>query len=201
MKNPHIGIDFDNTLVIYDRIFYDLALTRGFIQENIPANKISVRDEMISNGIESKFTEMQGEIYGNLIKNSKLQKDLAKSLQFLIKKGIKISIVSHKTKFPIKGKKYDLHQAALSWLRSKKFFDEEFIGIKLKNVYFEETIEKKIQRIKDIGCTHFIDDLEKILEKLDHNIVKILFTNKTFKTSSYKSFLILNNWHNLYDII
>ena len=59
---------------------------------------------MILNGKENEFTEMQGEVYGNLIKNAKLQKDLSQTLNFLLKKGIKISIVSHKTKFPIKGK-------------------------------------------------------------------------------------------------
>ena len=201
MRNIHLGIDFDNTLVLYDEIFYDLALEEGFIHKNIPANKVSIREEMILNGKENEFTEMQGEVYGNLIKNAKPQKDLSQTLNFLLKKGIKISIVSHKTKFPIKGKKYDLHQAALNWLITNNFFEENFIGMKLENVYFEETIDQKIQRIKDIHCTHFIDDLEKVLEKLDKDIIKILFTNKTFKTSEQKNFLTLNGWNDIYDII
>ncbi len=201
MRNIHLGIDFDNTLVIYDEIFYNLALERGFIHKNIQANKVSIREEMILNGKENEFTEMQGEVYGNLIKNAKLQKDLSQTLNFLLKKGIKISIVSHKTKFPIKGKKYDLHQAALNWLKTNNFFEENFIGIELENVFFEETIDQKIQRIKDINCTHFIDDLEKVLEKLDNGIIKILFTKKNFKTSENKNFLTLNNWNEIYDII
>ena len=160
MRDIHLGIDFDNTLVIYDEIFYKLALDRGYIHKNIPAEKVSIRDYMILNGKENEFTEMQGEVYGNLIKNAKPQEGLAQALNNLLKKGIRISIVSHKTKFPIKGKKYNLHQAALNWLISNNFFEENFIGIGLENVYFEETINQKtkipfiLTLPKVLSCAH-----------------------------------------------
>ena len=64
---------------------------------------IAMPEEIILNRKESEFTEMQGEVYGNLIKNTKLQKDLSQTINYLLKKGIKVSIGTHK--FPIKGKK------------------------------------------------------------------------------------------------
>ena len=35
-----IGLDFDNTLVTYDNIFFDTALRKGLIHEKVQANKI-----------------------------------------------------------------------------------------------------------------------------------------------------------------
>lgn len=201
MKKVHLGIDFDNTIVLYDQIFYDLAFKKGYIEKNTSKNKKAVRDMMIKKGIEEKFTEMQGEIYGKLISNSKMQLGLSNALQFLAKRGVKISIVSHKTKFPIKGKKYDLHNAALMWLKKNKFFDEEYIGLKQKNVYFEPSVEAKVKRIEAIGCTHFIDDLEKILEKIDESIVKILFSKKIDKKKVNSDYLSVDNWKDICDII
>ena len=59
-----LGIDFDNTIVEYSEIFYEIALEKGYINQTIGRDKNSVRDYMNSNHLKSEFTEMQGEIYG-----------------------------------------------------------------------------------------------------------------------------------------
>ena len=39
-----VGIDFDNTIVCYDSLFYNIALEKGLIPSNISKSKNSVRD-------------------------------------------------------------------------------------------------------------------------------------------------------------
>ena len=59
-----IGIDFDNTLVCYDRLFQQVALERGLIPVDFPANKLEVRNHLRKIGLENEWTEMQGIVYG-----------------------------------------------------------------------------------------------------------------------------------------
>ena len=39
-----IGIDFDNTIVSYDKLFYKVALEGAHIPEDIEPTKLQVRD-------------------------------------------------------------------------------------------------------------------------------------------------------------
>ena len=57
--------------------------------------------------------------------------------------GIELFIVSHKTKTPYEGPKYNLHNAASNWLEKNLFFEKSGINIPRKNVYFEVTKIKK----------------------------------------------------------
>ena len=59
-----IGLDFDNTLVCYDKLFHKTALERGLIDKSIPRNKIAIRDYLRSKDKDEEFTLLQGEIYG-----------------------------------------------------------------------------------------------------------------------------------------
>ena len=63
-----IGIDFDNTIVCYDDIFYNLAINKGWIKENRRLSKNEVRDVIhrSNNGIK-KWKILQSIVYGDLI--------------------------------------------------------------------------------------------------------------------------------------
>jgi len=196
MKN--IGLDFDNTLVLYDQIFYDYALEKNLIPNNIGKSKKSVRDFLLKNNQEEIFTEMQGVIYGELIYDAPVQKDLRENLYKLINHGYKISIISHKTKYPIKGKKIDLHKSALDWLINNKFLDKDIVGIEEKNIFFEDTLEKKIKKINELKCDIFIDDLHKVLNLLNPSIHKILFCNKESLLENLVDIKIINDWNEIY---
>ena len=114
-------------------------------------------------------------------------------------KGIQLFIISHKTKTPYKGPKYDLHHAALTWLEKNLFFDQAGIDIPKQNIFFEETKEKKIRRIQELGCTHFIDDLEEILSMINTNTKKILycpFDNNLM----VNDFIPMKRWTDLYKL-
>ena len=51
-----LGLDFDNTLVHYDGLFYQLAHEKNLINERIPAKKIAIRDYLRSKGKDEDFT-------------------------------------------------------------------------------------------------------------------------------------------------
>ena len=42
-----LGLDFDNTLVTYDKLFYNAALERSLIPENLDKNKREYQSDWI----------------------------------------------------------------------------------------------------------------------------------------------------------
>jgi hypothetical protein len=92
--------------------------------------------------------------------------------------GIPLRIISHKTRHPVIGPPHDLHQAARDWLETHGFFDAQRVGFSPASVFFETTRRDKLRRIAELGCTHFIDDLEETFreESFPANVEKILFS-------------------------
>ena len=99
--------------------------------------------------------------------------------------GIGVSIISHKTRHPYVGPKYNLHTAALQWMEAQGFFESDKLGFTRARIFFELTKADKIKRITDTGCTHFIDDLPEFLMEpsFPENVISILFDpNNSWKT-------------------
>lgn len=192
-----IGVDFDNTIVSYDKIFHEYALKQSLIPSNLPINKTSVRDYLRSKGLEDIWTEMQGEVYGNRMLEAQMFSGVKESFRRAKILGHSIFIVSHKTQFPFKGPKYNLHESAMEWIKEVKLFDEE-TDDNLKNVFFEVTKEDKLNRIKYIGCQIFIDDLPEILTDpvFSSTTQKILFDPLyTYKNTVFDDITVKNSWH------
>ena len=59
-----LGLDFDNTLVRYDKLFHQLAIEKGLIEKTLPADKTTIRDYLRGQGRDEQFTMLQGEVYG-----------------------------------------------------------------------------------------------------------------------------------------
>ena len=114
-----LGLDFDNTLISYDQLFYRVALDKGLISPEVPKQKNAVRDFMRERGIEEEWTRIQGEVYGSRILEAAPYPDMLVTLTKLANKHIPMCIVSHKTKFPYLGEPWDLHAAARGWLQKK----------------------------------------------------------------------------------
>lgn len=172
-----IGIDFDNTIICYDQVFHKIALNAGVIPHDLPVGKNFIRDHLRKEGKEDLWTEMQGLVYGDKIMDAATYPGIDAFLGYCKLKNIPTCIVSHKSKYPYRGPKYDLHEAGYKWLQLKGFLDDEKYGISSRQVYFELTKEEKIQRIVSLQCTHFIDDLPEILlaDGMPGHIRKILF--------------------------
>ena len=170
-----LGLDFDNTLVRYDRLFHKLAVEKGLIEKSLPASKLSIRDCLRSKGQDDKFTLLQGEVYGLRILEAEPAEGMLETLNELTQKGIPMVLVSHKTRTPYKGPAFDLHQAAWDWLEKYGFFALEGLAWKPNQVFFEESKQAKINRIIAEGCTHYVDDLPEILQMLPNTIHPILY--------------------------
>ena len=158
-----IGIDFDNTLVRYDALFHRVALEEGLIPAVLPVNKNAVRDHLRAQGIEARWTEMQGTVYGGRMAEAEAFPGVREALQRLHAAGAVCIIVSHKTRYPFLGAQHDLHAAARGWLAASGLLDAA-AGLAPERVFFELTKEAKLERIAQCGCTHFIDDLPEILD-------------------------------------
>ncbi|WP_320675958.1 hypothetical protein [Prochlorococcus sp. MIT 1300] len=194
-----LGLDFDNTLVSYDQVFYDLALSKKLITEEVAPTKVDIRSHLIQKGLEDDFTSLQGEVYGSQLANMVCSNTVKCALKYAKSQGFQLFIISHKTKFPYKGPKYDLHKAATRWLEGNDFFDEADGLITRSDVYFEPTMEKKVKRIVGVKCTHFIDDLSQVLESIPAYIKRIHF-NPLQKKSSDR-YCQMTDWKELKDWI
>ena len=172
-----IGIDFDNTIVSYDEIFYSVAREKGLVPASVDRSKQAVRDYLRQQNQEESWTEMQGYVYGDRMTEAAPFPGVRIFFLFCRKLKIPVRIISHKTRHPYRGPRYDLHRAALEWLDLNDFFNDHFIGLRQEDIFFEPTKEDKLARIAAQGCSHFIDDLPEFLNEPNFptGVMRILF--------------------------
>ena len=124
--------------------------------------------------MDYEFTKIQSVVYGERILEAKIADGFREFLNKIYSK-FDIYIVSHKTQFPIKGKKYDLRVAAINFLKTNNLIGNDDFLINEKNIFFESTKEDKIKRINYLSCDYFIDDPIEILEDIGPKTKKILY--------------------------
>jgi hypothetical protein len=151
-----IGIDFDNTIVCYDRLFRAVAVERGLIPTTVPASKQAVRDWLRQSGRESDWTELQGIVYGSRMADADMFPGVQSFFRRCRRADVPARIISHRSRFPYRGEPHDLHAAARKWLAASG------IDIEPGEAFFELTIGEKLTRIAEQGCTHFVDDLPEL---------------------------------------
>lgn len=173
----HIGIDFDNTIVRYEKVFHKVAVENRLVPSDVRPGKNSVRDYLRQIGREDEWTKLQGLVYGTKMDEAVVFEDVFDFFHWCRQNKNEVSIISHKTRYPYIGPKYDLHMAALEWMEMQGFFEPSKLGLSRTQVFLELTKADKIKRIIDIGCTHFIDDLPEFLMEVSFpkNVISILF--------------------------
>ena len=157
-----IGLDFDNTIVSYDALFRKVAREWKAVPDQVPANKVAVRNHLRECGQEDLWTEMQGHVYGTRMNEASAYPG---AIDFMISAsaaGHVLSIVSHKTRLPFRGPQNDLHAAARGWIDSHLCLNGRAL-ISSDRIFFELTKEEKINRIRDCECDVYLDDLPEIL--------------------------------------
>ena len=169
-----VGFDFDNTIINYDNLFYKISLKKGLITKKVGKSKESIKNYLIKNYSINIWQKIQSEVYSESISLAKPNNEIIKLIKYLIKNNIEVFIVSHKTKFPYFGNRINLHKLSLKWIN--KNIIKKNIKIKKKNIFFETTEKKKINKIKKLKLSHFIDDLDKILTLLNESIAKIKYS-------------------------
>src|SRR5690349_18737381 len=130
-----IGLDFDNTIVCYDAAFYRAARDRDLIPADVTPTKDGVRNWLRAAGREDDWTELQGYIYGARMDLAEAFPGVREFMRRAAAAGCALDIVSHKTRHPYRGQKYDLHQSALGWLEAQGFFDDKALRLNRANVH------------------------------------------------------------------
>ena len=111
-----IGLDFDNTIVNYDHVFHLVAREGGHVPVDLPRGKLSVRDFLRRAGKEEIWTEMQGYVYGARMSDAVPYPGAVDFMRWAGGAGHELRIISHKTRHPYLGVKYDLHRSAREWV-------------------------------------------------------------------------------------
>ena len=101
-------------------------------------------------------------------------------------------LVSHKTRKPYKGPA-TIFIMAWKWLDKYQFFFKNGLNWTEDQVYFENSKQEKVERIIELGCTHYIDDLPEIIEMLPSNINKIIYTNG--KSIKMRGAIEMHHWN------
>lgn len=172
-----IGVDFDNTIVCYDRLFHQICRERNLIPDTVPVNKSDVRNYLRQIGKEELWTELQGYVYGARMSEAEPYPGVFEFFQRCRHRGLDVRIISHKTRFPITGERYDLHDAARAWLEQFGFFDPNRLGLSADHVFFELTREAKLKRVAASQSRWFIDDLPEFLSEpgFPNSVRRVLF--------------------------
>lgn len=174
-----IGIDFDNTIVNYDNLFYECALRMGLIPSTLPHNKKVIRDliRTLPEG-NKRWTELQGNVYGIFISEAKPSKGIELFFEMCEQTGIQLIIISHKTEYPASGPKVNLRDKAKNWMKSSGI--GFLASLNTEQILFKDTLEGKIFEIRRQNCSFFIDDMIEIFlhPEFPSDVKKILYTSR-----------------------
>ena len=187
----HLGVDFDNTIVCYDEVFHRLALAEGLIPASVPCDKTSVRDFLRAAGREDRWTAMQAVVYGERMPEARPFPGVLVFFRACAEQALRVSIISHRTRQPIVGEPCDLHAAAFRWLEANGLVDL----VSRDAIHFLETRAEKVARIREAGCTHFIDDLPEFLAEslLPPALRRILF-DPAHAVRSKPGLTVVSSW-------
>lgn len=155
-----IGLDFDNTIVCYDKAIAQLADKLFDLPPDLPRTKLALRGFLVQASREPEWTAFQGALYGPGMVYAEPFEQALETIQALKNMGHSLHIVSHRSLRPYAGIAHDLHSAARAWV------DEKLAKVGLienTNVHFYESRELKIAAVCNLGCKAFLDDLPEVL--------------------------------------
>ena len=103
-----VGIDLDNTIINYSKVFLKYC-NKYNLKTNKENPKVKLKTYIRKNVSKEKWTEIQGKVYGKEILNANVFQHFNSFIRFAKKNNIDVTIISHKSKYPILGKKINLH--------------------------------------------------------------------------------------------
>lgn len=178
-----IGVDFDNTLVCYDRAFAIVGKEAGLLPADFAGGKEAAKRRLLHERPDGYLWErLQGLVYGQLIDRAEVYEGAAEFFRRCRERdGWQVYVVSHKTVLahhdPLPT---DLRESALGWMRRQGFFERDGFGLDASRVFFEDTREAKVRRIGELDCQIFVDDLPEVLghAAMPAGCRKILFSTE-----------------------
>jgi hypothetical protein len=192
-----IGVDFDNTIITYDDILSKLAHDRG-LSVSYPCSKKALRDllRQLPNG-EIEWQKWQASIYGSLIGEARLISHVAEFFCRCRVMNASVYIISHKSEYAAQDTKgINLRTAALKWMHENHFFSMDGLGLNQEAVFFCNTRQEKIKKIKHLGCDYFVDDLEETFLEEDFPVTVqgILYAPAGDHSQAAEKFIIATDW-------
>jgi hypothetical protein len=200
-----IGLDFDNTIIGYSDVFVSAAKERRLLGPDAHcASKQAVRDaiRLLPDG-EITWQRLQGFVYGRGIREATMFAGVDRFLRRCRAEGHTMFIVSHKTEYGhYDPDRINLREAALGWMTAQSFFRADGYGIPRENVFFESTREDKLKRIAQLNCTHFIDDLEEVLNDpgFPPSVARVLFSAEAGADHEQK-FPVCPTWQRVESVV
>jgi hypothetical protein len=167
MHDHHIGLDLDNTIIDYNKAFGEVGAEIGLLP---PDHGLATKDDVKAflrtpPHVEEDWMRLQGQVYGRHIGRARLYDGVADCIRALRRRGARISIVSHKTRYGhFDEARVGLWDAAQSWLEREGFFSADGFALDRADLHFSETRAGKIATITRIGCHAFVDDLADVLQ-------------------------------------
>ncbi|MFC1665005.1 aminoglycoside phosphotransferase family protein [Pseudomonadota bacterium] len=194
----NIGIDFDNTIARYDALLAEVALEKGLVDKSWNGKgKTELRDHLRRQPEgETSWMKLQGRIYGKYMYRAQLMPGVANFFLKCKLQGHKVFIVSHKTEFGhFDPERISLRQEALKWMEAKGFFDPMYFSIDRENVFFADTRYEKVNKVAELQCDWFIDDLPEVFaeDSFPECTQKVLF-GQFDNTCLSNSVVPINNW-------
>ncbi len=168
--SARVGIDFDNTIVNYGALFLEAGAGAGVASATTGGEKNAVREHIRKHQGESAWQQLQAQVYGPSLQRAVPYAGFLEFLKRAHERSVTIYIVSHKSvQAAAEPHGSNLHEAAHNWLEAQ--------NITVAGAYFELSRAAKLQRIADLRCTHFIDDLPEVLDDPDFpaGVARILF--------------------------
>lgn len=182
MNIKSVGLDLDNTLIDYTQAYSKIAEIFGLTIENF--NKDSIKQHLTDNKKNDvEWQRFQSILYTQGLDYAKLAPGLLNFLKFCKTKSIKVSVVSHKTlTTPKKFGNLNLRTPALKWLKEQQLIPAL---ISLEDIFFCSTKSLKIEKINQLKCEIFVDDLEEVLydSSLNFNVKRVQFSNEVKNNS------------------
>lgn len=190
-RKIRVGIDFDNTIICYDKLFARAVNEQGWDLGNLANNhsKIVIKEKLIElDGNDFRWQELQAIVYGILIKDADPYPGFLETLFYLKDLGdFQFYIVSHKTPHSHYLKHITLIDKALLWIKEKNLT----ALIPEENIFFRPTRDEKIAVINELNLDIFIDDLLEVLEDKNFpQIHKFYFSEKPHEYG-------LNHWEKI----
>lgn len=177
-----IGVDFDNTIACYDVVFLKATQDMGYFLDHSDLTKSQVKQKVLElNKGDLIWQKIQGQVYGKYMHQATVYSGFIEFLWLSKLRGDEVCIVSHKSEYGhFDESKTNLRQAATAWIRANLIsatFDQAFN--EANKIYFEPTREAKVNRISEIECDIFIDDLQEVFDEdaFPVRTEKILFSS------------------------
>lgn len=191
LSDLRIGFDLDNTLISYDRLFFEAAVEQRFIPGDFLGTKRDIRDRirLLPDG-EMAWQRLQADVYGHGVARALPVEGALEFAKHARRRGATLAIISHKSMYANVGTTdVNLRDAARAWLLKSGLVGAE--AVPEENLFFEGTRAEKIARIISFGCTHFIDDLEEVFNDpaFPQGVERLLFSAvRTVPSVPYRTY-------------